>query len=345
MYAYNYAYPVFEQNAPHIYMDVNVYGIRITCLPRDYETLEQVRNLFENVLGLGVVKSIKLKTRNIENSRTITSASVEFSQYNYENSTISYLASMPHGMTMECQHPDEVFSWPDGRGKMKHLSLQKYMITTATNHLPVIETERLEIPEGGWSSLHIPVLPSNHMFIDMGNGLHKVFKPRDDLCDFIENKLMLGKVRRIDFVERDDMFITPEGKICHVDPDADTAAAPKHETNVLAAFIHMEFWFNNRCTQQVRYNLDNHGQFHMRGFQDLTGFHSFYGTKGKEQYFVLKINHKPIPDADGKLNIHQLAAMNARLKEEMEKIMAENAELKARLPKVPETNEEAIEDN
>ena len=154
------------------------------------------------------------------------------------------------------------------------------------------------------------------MFLDVGNGIQQVFNPREHLQDFIENKLAIGKVRRIDFVERDDIFINEEGKIYHIIPNLDENGSPKipetetnPEPNILAAFIHMECWYSNQKTQQIRYNLDTHGQFHMRGYNDLYGFHNFYGKNGNEHYFVLKINHKPIPDADGKLNVHQLLSL------------------------------------
>ena len=308
-------------------VDPRLCGIKIACLPRDFDTIEKTKVLVEQILQLGIVKSIKLKNKNID-TRTITTALIEFSQFNYESPIVKNLAPLPENYTFEYKHPVFVFVWPDGRGHMKHLSLQKYLITNILSYPPNLSNEILGLPDGAWTSIHIPVL--TNMFLDVGNGIHQVFNPREHLQDFIENKLAIGKVRRIDFVERDDIFVNQEGKIYHIVPNVDEDGSPKNpetetkpEPNVLAAFIHMEFWFNNQKTQQIRYNLDTHGQFHMRGFNDLYGFHNFYGKNGNEHYFVLKINHKPIPDADGKLNVHQLTAMNVKLKEEFANYEAE----------------------
>ena len=45
-------------------------------------------------------------------------------------------------------------------------------------------------------------------------------------------------------------------------------------------------------------------------------------------YIVFKINHKPIPEVENEVNIHQLQAANVYLTEELEKKTKEVEELK-----------------
>ena len=50
-------------------------------------------------------------------------------------------------------------------------------------------------------------------------------------------------------------------------------------------------------------------------------------------YIVFKINHKPIPEVENEVNVHQLSAANVFLTEELEKKTKEVEELQKELEK------------
>jgi hypothetical protein len=161
---------------------------------------------------------------------------------------------------------------------------------------------KIEFKEGDWTSLYIPIIPTD-MMLD-GNR----FESRH-LQDFIENKIQIGKVRRIDFVDRDDLEYFDESN------------------PIKAAFIHMEFWFDNYNANILRNALNSKGEHRQRGYHDGMKMNKFVAENKENmfRYFVFKINHKPIPDADGKLNIHQLAALKTKHEEEIKKLKEELA--------------------
>ena len=298
----------------HAGMPTPAFGVRIVCLPKGYDNFEKVKELIE--MRLGMVKHINIQHNKINNKnsdRVYMSAYVDFVAFHPISSTIASLSSLPFGTSIKLPTGYCDFFWPNGKGRMTHLSVQK------------IENinQPLKLPEGTWTSLHIPVL-TNTMMLD---GVPFILT--EHLQDFVENKLAIGRVRRIDFVERDDMYIdNVTGAICHRKTEEEVGAELElepgeipepDETPVLAAFIHMEYWFKNKNVQKLRHDLDTYGQSHVRGYNgsDTHHHHQFQGMNGDDPFFIFKINHKPIPDADGKLNIQQLASMNTQLKEEL----------------------------
>lgn len=324
MNAYAYSLAAYPYHAE---MPAPTFGVRIVCLPKGYDNYEKVKELVEKTMLLGMVKRIHFQQNknynNNNNDRDYMSAHVDFVAFNPISGTIANFNSLPFGTSIKLPTGYCEFYWPNGQGRMTHLSVQK---------IEIINTP-LELPEGSWTSLHIPVL-TNTMLLD---GVP--FIPIEHLQDFIENKIVIGKVKRIDFVERDDMYVDANGAIHNrkAEEEAAEAAAAaagadlepgevvevgpetemeKTKTPVIAAFIHMECWFDNRHVQKIRNNLDTYGQYHMRGYSGSAS-HQFQGVNGGNPFFIFKINHRPIPDADGKLNIHQLAAMNTKLKEEL----------------------------
>lgn len=289
------------------------FGVRIVCLPKGYDNFEKVKELIEETMLLGMVKHIHIQhnKNNNNNNRVYMSAYVDFVAFHSMSSTIISLRSLPYGKSLKLPTGYCDFFWPNGQGRMTHLSVQK------------IENinKPLELPKGAWTSLHIPVL-TNTMMLD---GVPFILT--DHLQDFIETKIAIGKVKRIDFVERDDMYVDTTGTICHrnteeqvAGPELEPGEVPETEDTqipVMAAFIHMECWFKNRNVQKLRHDLDTYGQSHVRGYSGLDT-HQFQCINGDNQFFIFKINHRPIPEIDDvKLNIHQLASMNTKLKEEL----------------------------
>jgi len=204
-----------------------------------------------------------------------------------------------------------------------------YWVMTAAQpqQMAVPVPAKMDLKEDEWTGLYIPVIPSDMAL----NGT--AFDARRDLQDFIEAKMQIGKVRRIDFVDRDDL------------PNYDETENP-----VLAAFIHMEAWYDNYNAHMLRNAINEKGEVRQRGYHDGKQMIRFLNTGADNnvnafRYFVFKINHKPIPDADGKLNIHQLAALKtkheaelAEAYDEIERLKEELARLKPEVMVSPETN-------
>jgi hypothetical protein len=310
------------------------FGIKLSCVPKGYNTEELTKYLFENVLGIGAVKSVSFQNSKNEQDQAFVSTFVQFHYFNSMSNEVNYLKGLPYGANVKCYIPPTMqFKLPDGRGIMTYLSLQSYQIPTkANNRIPL-----LLLPTA-WTSLHIPVI--TEMWLTNNSGNKGKFIPRRDLQDLIENHLCIGKVRRIDFVERDDMEITPEGKIQRLDPETEK---PETESGVEAAFIHMDTWYNNKNALRIRSNIETYSQHHIKGFRDTDNNfqqYEFVTYDDVNRYFVLKENHKPIPDADGKLNIHQLSALKTKLDEEVLQLKKDKEELTTRLAKWEKPEEE-----
>jgi hypothetical protein len=311
-----------------ITLETPEYGIRIVCLPKGYETKESVYELVETIFGLGQPSCIRIQEFICSSpvQPTYYSAFVYFVNFyktNIAESITQSIQGLPLNTTLKVFPSFTEFYWNNGK-KMLHLSFQRIkpmetqtimmsepmMMTTETNP-PVI----LPLEESDWSGLHIPII-TNDMCID-----GKRFLPTD-FEDFIENKLQIGKVRRIDYVERDDIVKTADGRIEHINKgDIIPGSIP-----VTAIFIHMKYWYDTLGAHTIRNNLVENGQFRLSGYwnKETNTTHYFKNIfdEYKKPYFVLKINHRPIPDADGKLNIHQLAAIKTKLEKEIEELKA-----------------------
>lgn len=166
-----------------------------------------------------------------------------------------------------------------------------------------VET-KLELEEGEYSSLYIPVIPSN---LYLGNPVDKKmtnkFLPKY-MKSFVENNLRLGNVKRIDFVDR----------------SIDNSDIP-----VKCAYVHFNYWFDNDLSREFRKALLNDGKVKTFGYK--SGIEGVFETtrffkvlpQGQyaSGYFMFKINYKPIEEADYDQNVHQLAAANRILEQKL----------------------------
>ena len=310
--------PQVSNLTPHYINTKN--RIRIVSLPKGCDHANGVIDLVQNVLGLGRVGSVCINDNKNKNKK-FSCATVDMKTWNTGSqntcSLLNALQVLPYNTTVKVFTSFQQFQWLNG-APMKHLSIQ--LLEEEEEEEEYQEEEflpLLSLPADAWTSLHIPVLP-NDMCID-----GKPFGP-SDLQDFIENKMCIGTVKRIDFVERDDMVQTANGQIRHLE-EGELADDEQGEKPITAAFIHMQNWYSTNITNAMRHTLDKHGQYHIRGYygpDNYNDFRAFYqqsdnGTQ-KTKYFVFKINHRPIPDADDKLNIHQLAAIKTKQDAEIE---------------------------
>ena len=153
--------------------------------------------------------------------------------------------------------------------------------------------EKLELADNEWMSIYIPVLSDRLLLRNpINNELYR-FYPKY-LRDFLEKNLRIGKVKRIDFVDRD---------------------IPNSVTPVKAAFVHFEYWYNTPTALNLREKLNTFGQFRQKGYMRQGERYSFYLANDNPVYsemttgyFDIRINHKPIQDMGTDRNVNQLHA-------------------------------------
>jgi hypothetical protein len=179
--------------------------------------------------------------------------------------------------------------------------------------------DQIETGLNTWSSIYIPVIPGN-LHLSNHNDETNRFYPKN-LKTFIENNLNLGKVKRVDFVDRniDSSTVTVKG-----------------------AFIHFEYWYNSNEAKYLRHILDTKQKYRQMGYQYNDKMCSFY-TRDESgathpAYLMMKINYKPIEEADYDVNVHQLKAVIKRFEQEkieseqqIEDLQKINDELNARV--------------
>ena len=293
-------------------------GLRIASLPRQYRTEQGVVDLVEEYMFLGRVCNVKISSHIAQNGTAFYSAIVELNSWNYTDNVSNLLA--------QCQtssnSPEYLFdqrvniafgqrnwfqmSWDNGK-PMDYLTVH----LVAAGSSVTIPTTPIELGEDEWTSLHIPVLPEG-LGVRQTNG-DLEYITENNLKAFVEGKLRLGKVRRIDIVRREQ----------------DDSAIPGK-----AAFIHFDEWYDTKNAKFLRSKLNEGGFFRQKGYFDGSEMRSFelYDRETdsmKPAYFVFKINHRPIPEVDeSELNVHQLSALVNRLSLENAALIAENTELK-----------------
>jgi len=160
------------------------------------------------------------------------------------------------------------------------------------------EFNQLSLNAGEWTSMYIPVLSDKLLLMNHHDIVHK-FQPKY-LRDFLEKIIRIGKIRRIDFVDRD---------------------IPNSSTPVKAAFVHFEYWYDTTTARNLRNKLETYGQFRQKGYIYKGKRCSFYlqndTQESKPAFFDIRINHKPIQEAECDRNVHQLYAENLLLEKEL----------------------------
>ena len=159
-----------------------------------------------------------------------------------------------------------------------------------------------------FKSLYIPVLPKD-MSLD---GEHLFGE--SSLKNYFEEKLKLGKVNRIDYVEK---------------------KLPNNGTNI-SAFVHFDMWYET--AENMLYDLKEDSEIRLNGYwtPNRTHYVNIRSTNNLSlhRYFAVRINRTPIPEVKvPELNIHQLIASNKFMENliEEQKIKMEAMEDKIRI--------------
>jgi hypothetical protein len=308
--------------------EIMAFAFRISPLPREFRTEEAVIGLIENSLSWGQIKTVKIISNTAQNGAIYSSAIVHMQNWsNTASRVLEDATAIGRHSVSFASDSGLTHSWDNGK-PMSHITF-KFFAENSVNetHEPqVIYTRALSLADGEWSSLHIPIIPTG-LGVKLKNGWVE-YVNEHSMKTFIEERLRIGKVKRIDFVERDDIDVNP---------------------HVKAAFIHFDYWFDNKNVAFLRNRLNSEGRFRQKGFYDGTEMRNFFvessagGETPTEAYFVFKINHRPIPDADDcGLNIHQLAAIKTKLEGTIDTLTKEVEELRKQLEQ-KETDTPAVE--
>ena len=164
---------------------------------------------------------------------------------------------------------------------------------------------KLNVP---FKSLYIPVLPKD-MSLD---GEHLFSEAA--LTNYFEEKIQLGKVNRIDYVEK---------------------KLPNNGTNI-SAFVHFEIWYET--AENMLYDLKEESEIRLNGYwtpnrRQYINIRSM-NNLALHRYFAVRINRTPIPEVKvPELNIHQLISSNKFMENliEEQKIKMEAMEEKIRI--------------
>jgi hypothetical protein len=317
-----------------------LFGINIGRLPHKYNTTASCTHFIEDILQLGIVNQIDIQSFNTKENITQYSATLQLTWNNNVN-TFALLEKLD-----QVDEKQQIFikpfetrtrfvpflrfwkenvTWENNR-PMTHLTIRKVTLldveqVAGFEHLnpngEIIDT--LVLANDDWQSLHIPIIPKN-IYLSSSNDDEKEYLDTENgLTNLIENIMVLGKVKRIDFVDRDDL-----------------------QPVVKAAFIHFENWYNNENTILLRHVLSKDGNLKIAKISNMeTGENGDLvvpgtGSSTRPAFIVFKVNHRPIPEVvESELNIHQLYAIKNKLEtqltekdEEIEKLKQEIENLK-----------------
>jgi hypothetical protein len=286
-----------------------VSAIRIVSLPRELQTTYDVSDFIINATGVEKITSVNILSMNTSEGVPYRSAFIDVETWGDSESATTFvsnlLSSDGSGVIISAINgfADGGFTnngFPNGihydNGKsMKYLKI----VPTKTSH-PSITTP-LALSENAWTSIYIPVLPTD---LTMDNGDVR-FSDVREIENLFQENLKIGKVSRVDIT---------------------TKTIPGSQREVRSAYVHFEQWHDNVATNTVRSRIDAVGDYKCYGFYDGFEFRRF----DYEKYITFKVNHKPIPAADCDLNIHQLAAAKdfldkrvAELEEQVKRLQEE----------------------
>lgn len=285
-----------------------ITSIRIVSLPMEFQTQDSVVDFVENVLQLGSVASVSLVENTTATNVRYVSAFVDFADQADSENACHVFSSLEADNTMsvklECSVP---IHWNNGK-EMGYVSIRGSKIGFGVARNENVTASQLALEVDSWMSIYIPMIPDN-MLVDVG-GRYTTFGA-NELQNCIENKLRLGKVKRVDFVTRQI-----------------------EDRTVQAAFVHFDYWFDLPYANKVRDTMNSGGFYRQKGVIENGQFCSFVAIENGDvvnRYLTFKINHKPIPDATPEMNIEQIAAANSLLSKALEEKEARIAELEARL--------------
>ena len=148
-----------------------------------------------------------------------------------------------------------------------------------------------------WKSIYIPVIPNHLSLLDTRGESHRFHAKH--ISYFFEKLLQVGKIRRVDFIDR---------------------ILPNNPTPVKAAFVHFDYWYNNENALNLRSTLDMSSSARIGGYDHKLDDHNIYcefRIFNRPAYLDIKINHKPISTSECDRNMYQVMEDNNRMEREI----------------------------
>jgi len=266
-----------------------VEAIRFVSLPKELQTPNEIASFADEILGLSAT-SVKIVSMKTEAGVSYRSAFVDIDASKASPETLQRISD--EGIVIQDRTIPGGIRFDNGKS-MSHIK-----VIAAKKQAPSLEP--LALDKSDWSSIYIPVLPSD---LGMDNGDVR-YTNDDELAEFFEDQLKIGRVSRIDFVNK---------------------SAPGADRQIRSAYVHFECWYDNHTANLIRKTISEKGEFWCNGFYDGFEFCRFE----RDRFITLKINHKPIPAASAEMNVHQLAAAKEFLDKKVSDLDLQIEELKA----------------
>jgi hypothetical protein len=264
-----------------------VEAIRFVSLPRELQTPNDVASFAALVLDLDS-SSVKIVSMKTESGVSYRSAFVDINASKASPEMLQRISD--EGIVIQDRAIPGGIHFDNGKS-MSHIK-----VIAAKKQAP--STNPLTLDKSDWSSIYIPVIPSD---LGMDNGDIR-YTNEDELAELFEDQLKIGRVSRVDFVNK---------------------AAPGADYQIKSAYVHFDCWYDNQTTTIIRKTISDKGEFWCNGFYD--GFEFCRFERGR--FITFKINHKPIPVASADMNVHQLAAAKEFLDKKVSDLEAQNEAL------------------
>jgi len=299
---------MFSRSTYNVSSHVSKYVVRIATLPSQLVNLRDVRRYVENEMLMGDVSTVFIKKHTNNKTRACFRSAVIGLENMNDTFYHQFLHNGDNGIDYRLNPVLEPFVADNG---MPLYYLKMYM--TENTPLPTMSTETpLQLKDDDWKSIYIPHIPE--LLLNNEGIPRSAISTEDDMIRIFEEELKFGKVSRVDFVPFD---VKPANRVV------------PHRS----AYIHFDHWYDNLRTRTIRSKIESQGAFRYSEYYDENGYHKAFRNDG---YLLFKINHAPIPVADGTYNIHQLADIkfklekqNMELREELAKVRGELEEMKS----------------
>jgi len=254
-------------------------AIRIVSLPSEIQTSNDAYSFVKeflyleatsvNIVPMQTEQGVRYRSAFVDVSCSTDDRSSDFFNGQYDSVCV-YGRDLPGGLHFDNGKP------------MDHVK-----VVRAKPHAP--SKDSLQLEDGDWTSIYIPVLPGD---LTLDNGDVQL-NNEDELSEFFEDRLKIGKVSRIDFMSKQ---------------------VPGSDRTATCAYVHFDNWYDNHTAKLVRKVINDRGEFSCNGYYDGFEFCRF----DKNRYLNFKVNHKPIPAATSDMNVHQLLARVKILEEQNE---------------------------
>lgn len=199
-------------------------AIRIVSLPAELKTTYDVADFITSNMPIGFVSYVTIKEARTESGVPYRTAVADVGEWPEE-------ADFSGGKQISSDCVPGGLHFDNGK--------PMNFVKVVSSKSPSPSMESLELIEGAWTDLFIPVVPEN-LTMDKGDVR---LNEGDVLADFFECCLQLGKVRDVEF--------------------SNVPGKPYR-----SAIVRIVEWYNNPTSKTLRHVVDGKGDYVCKGFYD-----------------------------------------------------------------------------